>query len=160
MFTLLVRRANERVGVTELIRGDDGRLRVGSERNVASADLAGVVRAGESASTRWVWDDTARWYPRLLEQGLRVDRCVDLRLCHALLRASASTLGAALHGAAPGGWDVPQAASIDSTALFVVEPESLPDPLGEFLLQRDAIEASPDRAKLELLTTAESTGAL
>jgi DNA polymerase I len=160
MFTLLVRLASGDVGVTELTRGGDGRLRAGSEARVPSASLAEVVRAGEASSTRWVWDDTARWYPRLLELGLRVDRCVDLRLSHALLRASTSTRGSALHGAGTGPWDVAQAASIDSTALFVVEPESLPDPLGEFLLQREAIEATADRGKLELLTTAESTGAL
>ncbi|NIJ03794.1 bifunctional 3'-5' exonuclease/DNA polymerase [Frigoribacterium faeni] len=132
---------------------------------VRDADLVEAVRRRESgpegaSGPRWVWDDTPRWYPRLLEAGVRVARCVDLRLCHALLRAAVSTGGSELHGAPAGPWDVPQGADGPRDGLFDVLPESLPDPGAEFLRQRAAIEASPERARLELLTTAESTGAL
>ena len=46
-----------------------------------------VARAG-AGTVRWVWDDTTRWYPGLLAAGVRVARCTDLRLCHAVLRRS------------------------------------------------------------------------
>jgi DNA polymerase-1 len=132
---------------------------------VADSDLVEAVRRRESgpegsAGPRWVWDDTPRWYPRLLEAGVRVARCVDLRLCHALLRSAVATAGSELHGAPRGPWDVPQGVDGPRDGLFDVLPESLPDPAGEFLRQRAAIETSPERARLELLTTAESTGAL
>ncbi|AMM21004.1 bifunctional 3'-5' exonuclease/DNA polymerase [Frondihabitans sp. PAMC 28766] len=159
MFTLLVRRADESVAVIRLTR-DDGRLTAGPQRVVPSAALPDEIRAGEKDSTRWVWDDTFRWYPRLLAAGLRVERCVDLRLVHGILRRSEFTAGNALHGAPVGPWDAPQAAPTEADALFVVEPESLPDALGEFLRQRDAVETSAQRSRLELLTAAESTGAL
>ncbi len=54
---------------------------------------------------RWVWDDTARWYPSLLAAGVRVERCVDLRLSHAILRGSELTASSALAKAGPGPWD-------------------------------------------------------
>ncbi|MDO9397691.1 MAG: bifunctional 3'-5' exonuclease/DNA polymerase [Herbiconiux sp.] len=59
----------------------------------------------EPSRPRWVWDDTARWYPELLAAGVRVDRCVDLRLCHAILRASALTADSALATAPSNSWD-------------------------------------------------------
>lgn len=160
MFTLLVRRADESIDVTSVVRGDDTRLVASVSRNIDSSELAETITRGEREATRWVWDDTARWYPRLLAAGLTVERCVDLRLVHAILRSSAFTTGSAIHGTPRGPWDTHQAAAVDTSALFVVETESLPDVLGEFLRQREAIEASPQRARLELLTTAESTGAL
>ena len=55
------------------------------------AGLAEAVAAWESEHPRWVWDDTSRWYPRLLAAGVRVERCVDLRLCHVILRHSELT---------------------------------------------------------------------
>ena len=36
-----------------------------SSRELAMADLAAYVEARERDGTRWVWDDTARWYPPL-----------------------------------------------------------------------------------------------
>lgn len=160
MFTLLVRLLDGSVQVTPLARDGEGRLAASASKTIAADSLLDEVRRGESEATRWVWDDTFRWYPRLLAAGVRIERCVDLRLAHALLRRSEATVGAAIHGSAPGPWETPQAAPVDTDALFVVEPESLPDPLGEFLRQRAAIEASGSRGRLELLVTAESTGAL
>ena len=66
------------------LRADDGVLRVPADA------LPEVVAAREAGPepVRWVWDDTTRWYPALLAAGVRVARCTDLRLCHALLRRS------------------------------------------------------------------------
>ena len=42
-----------------------------------------------AVAPRWVWSDAPAWYAALLAAGVRVARCHDLRLCHAILRASA-----------------------------------------------------------------------
>lgn len=163
MFTLLVRRADESVESTTFARDGEGRLVAGTARHIGPGDLAGLLREierGEQEHTRWVWDDTFRWYPQLLNAGVRVDRCVDLRLVHAILRRSTFTAGSTLHGAAPGPWDTGQSAGVSPDALFVVEHESLSGADSEFLRQREAIESSAERGQLELLTAAESTGAL
>ena len=57
-----------------------------AEREVELADLPAYVRKRDADTPRWVWDDTARWYPSLLAAGVRVSRCHDLRLGHHLLR--------------------------------------------------------------------------
>src|SRR4051812_28745387 len=63
---------------------------VGAEvTRLAAAELAGFVSEREERGpVRWVWDDTTRWYPALLAAGVRVERCTDLRLSHAVLRRS------------------------------------------------------------------------
>ncbi|MBO0610920.1 bifunctional 3'-5' exonuclease/DNA polymerase [Myceligenerans salitolerans] len=58
-----------------------------------------------SAPPRWTWDDTNRWYPRLLADGVRVERAHDLRLAHAVLRASVFSADTELATAPPGPWD-------------------------------------------------------
>jgi DNA polymerase-1 len=163
VFTLLVRLADESVESTTFARDDGGRLVGGTARHIGPGDIAGLlseIRRGEQEHTRWVWDDTFRWYPPLLNAGVRVDRCVDLRLVHAILRRSTFTVGSMLHGAAPGPWDTGQSTGIAPDALFVVEHESISGADAEFLRQREAIESSAERGQLELLTAAESTGAL
>ncbi|MGW9630988.1 bifunctional 3'-5' exonuclease/DNA polymerase [Agromyces sp. NPDC055520] len=52
------------------------------------------VRALESRRPRWVWADTRRWYPRLLTEGVRVERCHDLVLAAAILDHSTATAAA------------------------------------------------------------------
>ncbi|HPU04436.1 MAG TPA: bifunctional 3'-5' exonuclease/DNA polymerase, partial [Rhodoglobus sp.] len=71
-------------------------------------DLASFVAAEERATPRWVWDDTSHWYPRLLAERVRVDRCYDLRLCHAILRNSELTAGSALATGPGTSWDAPR----------------------------------------------------
>ena len=51
-----------------------------ASRELAMADLAAYVEARERDGARWVWDDTARWYPPLLAAGVRVARCHDCRI--------------------------------------------------------------------------------
>lgn len=161
MFFLLRRLPDGDVELTRYERGASGRLEAAGVDVIPAADLPGRVAALErEASPRWVWDDTPRWYPRLLDAGVTVARCVDLRLVHAILRRSTAAPGFPVGGAAPGPWDVPQAAPGESDGLFEVVPDSLPDPAAEFLAQREAVEASPTRGRLELLVAAESTGAL
>ncbi|MDR6970509.1 bifunctional 3'-5' exonuclease/DNA polymerase [Leifsonia shinshuensis] len=153
-------------------------------RVVPLAGLPGLVAAEEAASERprWVWDDTRAWYPALLAAGVRVERCVDLRLCHAILRTSTLTAATALATAEPGPWDAMEEPVVEAaprhTALFDLDdapddPASSAtgsaatvgapagrDPRAEFALQEDAVAQSADPRRLRLLLAAESAGAL
>ncbi|MGA7149597.1 MAG: bifunctional 3'-5' exonuclease/DNA polymerase, partial [Microbacterium sp.] len=122
-----------------------------------------------TASPRWVWNDAPRWYPQLLAAGVRLARCHDLRLVHAILRRSQLvTDSGALRTAA--GWDAGPfvAATVKAPALFELDatgapdgpPDSLDAALGEWTRQRDAVATSRDPARLRLLVAAESAGAL
>jgi DNA polymerase-1 len=163
-------------------------VRLGDDREVAGAGGAGAgdtaaaeeivgpgdwpefVRSVErdERGARWVWDDTASWYPPLLRSGVRIARAVDLRLCHAILRISELTTGSELASAPHGAWDAPASATreVDAGALFdlVGDDKDLEtvDPVAEFAAQRAAVAtATPDaRSRLSLLIAAESVGAL
>ena len=89
---LALRSTSRGVIATELT--DEGDLV--EETIVADGDLATWVAAREPGRPRWVWNDTARWYPPLLAAGVRVERCVDLRLCHTILRNAVASAGSAL----------------------------------------------------------------
>lgn len=133
-----------------------------------SAELPEFVRRIEAEhSPRWVWDDTTRWLPALLAQGVRPTRCHDLRLSHAILRRSAfvaerQELIAAVE------WDQgPEEPAVKPTAEALFELEA-PSPAGvpgdidavlaEFRRQRAALRTSDGRVRL--LIAAESAGAL
>ncbi len=126
--------------------------------------LTAWVRERESDHPRWVWSDTARWYPALLAGGVRVERCLDLRLCHRILRHAASAAGSQLAAAPRSSWDAPMPqveTSGPSAALFDLEsPPVDDDPVIEWMLQRAAIDGSIQPGKLTLLLAAESVGAL
>ncbi|MGO4535339.1 bifunctional 3'-5' exonuclease/DNA polymerase [Leifsonia sp. 2MCAF36] len=119
---------------------------------------------------RWVWDDTRLWYPTLLAAGVRVERCVDLRLCHAILRNSTLTAGTALAAAEPGPWDtvadpVEEAPAIHTALFDLEEPAPAAETpsrsvRAEFAAQEDAVATSADPRRLRLLLAAESAGAL
>ncbi|WP_291048225.1 bifunctional 3'-5' exonuclease/DNA polymerase [Herbiconiux sp.] len=64
-----------------------------------------VARLEREHHPRWVWDDTARWYPGLLAAGVRIERCHDLRLVHTILRASELTATTSLARSALSHWD-------------------------------------------------------
>ena len=128
---------------------------------VRPAELASWVAGREAEKPRWVWDDTAHWYPQLLRAGTRVERALDLRLCRRILRHSTSTAGTELADAAADEWDVSAPVRSTSQALFDLEPASAdPDPVAELRRQRAAIDAAPVPGKLMLLLAAESVGAL
>jgi DNA polymerase-1 len=78
---------------------------LGDAIDIAEADLPEAVARLERGRPRWVWRDTARWYPSLLAAGVRVERCVDLRLSHAILRHSALTRSSDLATSPPDDWD-------------------------------------------------------
>lgn len=133
---------------------------------VPSADLARAVRERELSRPRWVWTDTAATYPPLLAAGVRVERCVDLRLCHVILRASAYTASSALAQAPASGWDAPRArppvpATQDGLFDLVPDPAANLDAVTELRAQLDAVRhAGSDANRLSLLLAAESAGAL
>ncbi|WP_207456569.1 bifunctional 3'-5' exonuclease/DNA polymerase [Desertivibrio insolitus] len=126
--------------------------------------LPAVVTALEADRPRWVWDDTARWYPPLLAAGVRVERCVDLRLCHAILRNSVFTTESSLATAPRSTWDAPGVGAADPGALFDLgggdaEPDR-DEVLAEFAAQQAAVDGSPEPGRIALLLAAESVGAL
>lgn len=156
---IALRSTGRGVAVTE--HDDDGQQR--TEYLVPEPDLPAWVAAREVERPRWVWGDTSRWYPPLLAAGVRVERCVDLRLCHAILRNSAAAASSALAAAPADGWDAPAPARAApaSDALFDLEtPTDEDDPVAEWRRQRDAVAGAGDDGRLGLLLAAESVGAL
>lgn len=141
------------------VRVDDG---VGA-RDLAAAELASYVaeREREADAPRWVWDDTARWYPPLLAAGVRVARCHDLRLGHHLLRRAPAVDAAHLAAEESAYWDRLGPSVAVEAGLFPVDDaaEHLRADL-EDARQLAAVAASSERARLELLLAAESSGAL
>ncbi|MFC8800605.1 bifunctional 3'-5' exonuclease/DNA polymerase [Promicromonospora sp. NPDC057138] len=100
----------------------------GEPRVIESSGLAQEVAAEEASDTRWTWDDTNNWYPALLADGVRVDRAHDLRLAHAILRASALSARTALAEAGPTAWDrlAPVPPPGGPTAAALLRPERHP----------------------------------
>lgn len=144
-------------GVTSTDVADDGT--VGAPRRIGV--LAEHVALREPDRPRWVWSDTGLWYPDLLRAGVRVDRCVDLRLSHLILRNSSLTASSALAHAEPGDWDAPtDTVRIEEDTLFDVDIAPRLDPLDEFVLQREAVAGSTEPGRIGRLLAAESAGAL
>lgn len=130
------------------------------------SNLSDYVRRRETDKPRWVWDDTSRWYPELLEHGVRVDRCHDLRLCHTILRNSVLTAESSLATSPRNAWDAPPAAlrrPDASTALFSLDEEESDAPadsVAEFAAQQLAVAESDQPGRIGRLLAAESAGAL
>jgi DNA polymerase-1 len=123
--------------------------------------LARFVQEREATPVRWVWDDTTRWYPALLADGVRVERCTDLRLSHAVLRRSPFVDQSLLVDAQTPGWDALQPVTAAAPALFSLDdPADRLDPVAEHERQQAAVAASGERGRLGLLLAAESSGAL
>ncbi|MET4705004.1 bifunctional 3'-5' exonuclease/DNA polymerase [Frigoribacterium sp. UYMn621] len=146
---------------------DDAGSPVGDAITVTVAELPTLVAELELQHPRWVWGDTTRWYPSLLAAGVRVERCVDLRLSHAILRGSSLTAGSSLAGAPASSWDRGALETLERPAehtLFdfdeITEDDRGEDALAEFAAQRAAIAGADDPARIGLLLAAESAGAL
>ncbi|WP_244929017.1 bifunctional 3'-5' exonuclease/DNA polymerase [Nocardioides sp. W7] len=131
------------------------------ERTLTLADLPAYVGAREAGAPRWVWDDTARWYPPLLAAGVRVGRCHDLRLGHHLLRRAPAVEVRLLAGEQSEHWDRLGPSTPSDPGLFAVDDaaEHLRADL-EDARQLAAVAASTEAARLGLLLAAESSGAL
>src|SRR4051794_35858737 len=154
---LLRRRGDAAVEAREY--ADDGTA-VGVTR-LSAGELAGFVGDRERAPVRWVWDDTTRWYRALLEAGVRVERCTDLRLTHAVLRRSPFVDQSLPADDETPGWDALQPVTTTDPALFPLEdPADRLDPVAEHERQQAALAASTQRGRLGLLLAAESSGAL
>jgi DNA polymerase-1 len=97
----------------ELVPVTDDGVELPNPTTVTLEGLPTEVARLDRSGPRWVWDDTARWYPRLLAAGVRVERCIDLRLSHVILRNSALSADSELARADPGPWDVAAATSAD-----------------------------------------------
>lgn len=141
-----------------------------AREGIEASDLSRwVSRIEAQHSPRWVWNDAPRWYPALLADGVRIARCHDLRLCHAILRFSVLAGGrgavkaavhwdAAPHAAAPPA--TPALFELDSAVAQAGPPSGLDEAIAEFARQRDAVTDASDPARLRLLLAAESAGAL
>ncbi len=137
-------------------------------QTVARASLAAVVRTLEEGhQPRWVWDRARHWYPGLLAAGVRVERCHDLALCQAILLPSQFTSPTRYrqHAQALPPEDVaPPHANTDQGSLFdqpgKIRPWGLAAVAAELAAQKAAIASSTHPARLALLTSAESAGAL
>ena len=132
-----------------------------AQRELGVADLPAYVRAREVAAPRWVWDDTARWYPSLVAAEVRVERCHDLRLGHHLLRRAPAVDGQLLQGEQSEVWDRLGPSAASDPVLFSVDDTS------EYLRadledarQLAAVAASSEATRLALLLAAESSGSL
>ena len=132
-----------------------------AQREVGVADLPAYVRAREVDAPRWVWDDTARWYPPLIAAGVRVARCHDLRLGHHLLRRAPAVDVHLLQGQQSEGWDRLGPSTPSDPVLFTADDttEYLRADL-EDARQLAAVAASNEAARLALVLAAESSGAL
>lgn len=124
-----------------------------------------------AGAPRWVWSDTAAWLPSLLAAGVRVERCHDLRLSHAILARSSLVRDRDLLRDAVE-WDASAVTATEaptSPTLFEVEehpatsrsvPHGADAALAEFARQRAALATAEAPARLQLLLAAESAGAL
>jgi DNA polymerase-1 len=139
-----------------------------SEFEMPAEDVCAFVADREPEHPRWVWDSTANWYPNMLASGIRVARCVDLALSHAILRMSALTARSELARTDDGRWNdfEPSVEATEDAALFTLEPDvgggttRTIDPVAELRLQRAAVAEATDAGRIRLLLAAESAGAL
>ena len=128
MNRVVLRRAGDVVEAREL--AEDGTA-VGVTRHRAG-ELAALVADRERTAVRWVWDDTTRWYPALLDAGVRVERCTDLRLTHAVLRRSPFVDQALLAAGETADWDALQPVPAPDPALLPLDdPADALDPVAE-----------------------------
>ncbi len=128
----------------------------GAETVVAEGSLVAAVGDREAAHPRWVWTDSAQWYPPLLAAGVRVERCHDLRLVDAII--------AGIEGVAPRtDWRSAEPPSIRDT-LFdfdaATDAAAGPRATDEWARQQARLAALAETHRVALLAAAESAGAL
>ncbi|WP_159771062.1 bifunctional 3'-5' exonuclease/DNA polymerase [Streptomyces sp. HM190] len=135
-------------------------------------DLAEAVRRREPDVGRWVWRATAEIYPRLLADGVRVERCYDIEDAENLLLGHEGRLGEPRSAAAalarlrraPVPPDPPLRSAQPGVQPSLFEPRPVHVPLTDLIevyadqQRRHDTTAHPDR--MRLLTAAESAGML
>jgi DNA polymerase-1 len=164
---LVLRRVDGGVLATPLT---DAGTAGGEPVRVDESRLPAFVASHDAPDVRWVWDDTARWYPAVLAAGGRVGRCTDLRLGRRVLRTALSARGSALAAAPQDALDAPvpearvvrptQAQLFDDGLFAPVQADDEVDPVAELRAQLAAVAGSSAPGALRLLLTAESAGAL
>ncbi|WP_254878587.1 bifunctional 3'-5' exonuclease/DNA polymerase [Streptomyces sp. NA04227] len=134
-------------------------------------DLVAAVRTRPEVG-RWVWRSTAAVYPRLLEAGVRVERCYDIEAAEGLLLGHEGRLGEPRSAAAararlhrlPVPPDPPQRAAEPGSQSALFEPGPVHVPLAELLEvyaeQQRRHERAEHPGRMRLLTAAESAGML
>ncbi|MDP4332995.1 hypothetical protein Q7F20_06385, partial [Curtobacterium sp. A7_M15] len=152
---LVLRRVDGGVLATPLT---DAGTADGEPIRVDEPRLPAFIASRDAPDVRWVWDDTARWYPSVLAAGGRVGRCIDLRLCRRILRSALAARDTALAAAPEDGWDVapreprvgrPTHARLFDDALFDVSPPADElDPVVELRAQLDAVLVEGERVLL------------
>ncbi|PTT16324.1 bifunctional 3'-5' exonuclease/DNA polymerase [Microbacterium sp. HMWF026] len=128
--------------------------------------LPQIVAAREAqGDIRWVWADSARLAPRLLDAGVRVARAWDLRLVHGILRDAVSVTDD--HGLrAHVEWDAAASTATAGDTLFDLGeaasgiPDTIDAATAEYGRQLAVIRDSTSAGALRLLCAAESAGAL
>ncbi|MEF2975726.1 bifunctional 3'-5' exonuclease/DNA polymerase [Subtercola sp. YIM 133946] len=172
MYIVLSEAGTDRASLSTL--NDDGSAAAGPEYIPRARLAERVAQLEATAAPRWVWGDTATAYPPLLAVGVRVERCHDLRLSRAILRASSLTVETALARESASVWDAAPplggpavSATAASAALFDLDDSPAPhapggddDPPAELRRQLEAVRTSADPNRLRLLLAAESAGAL
>ena len=160
----------------EIVGLDPAGERIGSV-SLGVDELPDFVRAREAqdgsrrSGPRWVFSDTPKWYPQLLAAGVRIERCYDLRLAHAILMRSELVTGRGAVSAAEAWEAGPTSAPTapEAEALFEVTerrsrikevPHDIASALSEFARQTTALETASDPGRLRLLLAAESAGGL
>lgn len=104
-------------------------------------------------------------YPQLLQASARIERCHDLRLCHAILAHSSYASGSPLVLAYDDCWGAvdPGLSEQEPTLLDDAGPGgdvSIDQALAEHARQLSAVQVSEQAGRLRLLLAAESAGAL
>ncbi|UTT62465.1 bifunctional 3'-5' exonuclease/DNA polymerase [Microcella humidisoli] len=128
----------------------------GATALVPEPQFAAAVAEREAEHPRWVWTDTAQWYPPLLAAGVRVERCHDLRLVDAIIAGIAGRPARRSWGSAPEPARADTLFDLDGATDAA---PAIAAPLA-WQQQRAAIAAHADPARLTLLAAAESAGAL
>lgn len=116
----------------------------------------------EEQRPRWVWADTRAVAPHLLRAGVRVQRCLDLRLGRAVLAAS-DRCHTPLEPH-PVWQRLPTPADEGEPTLLdlpgVTEGPDLDEVVAELARQRGCLATAEHAHRLRLLLSAESAGAL
>lgn len=135
-----------------------------SDRLVGWSAFPQTVAHLEPNRPRWIWADTTAIYPQLLAAGVRVERCLDLRMCHAILRISSQTTDSELAQAPVSPWDRHLEPSDDGPNLLeFLHPAAAingEETLAEHQRQQTAVREAADPSRVRTLLAAESAGAL